>query len=199
MFFRKRQTNKPVPQEEIDQLISQGTSDRDIIKKLKSEGYSYQDIENAMMNAVKVGVSDTGGSSFPEAPSAPVPKIPDDFSDIDPSNVEELSPEQIVEELIEGVVDSKWKKFDEKIEMFNTEINSIKESLRDKPSDKSRDYGEYEERLGAMSSKIDELSARVGGLEKAFKQFLPSLTKNIESLSNIIHEMKMKERNFREA
>ena len=43
------------------------------------------------------------------------------------------------------------------------------------------------------ANKLDDLEARIGGLEKAFRQFLPSLTENIEALSKMIHEMKAKQ------
>jgi len=36
------------------------------------------------------------------------------------------------------------------------------------------------------------LEIRISGLEKAFRQFLPSLTRNIESLSDMVHEVKEK-------
>ncbi|MBI4019093.1 MAG: hypothetical protein HY364_02470 [Candidatus Aenigmarchaeota archaeon] len=203
MFFRKKkESNKVVPSEEIESLISQGMSDKDIIKKLKSEGYSYESIENAMLKAVKVGVDDSGvgQDSFDPALAAPVMQQPqeppaiDDFSDMDMKNAEELSPEQIVEELIEGVVESKWKRFDEEIERMNMEINSIKESSKNaRPPEGSSDGSQYDEKINAISAQVEDISTRVGGLEKAFKQFLPSLTRNIESLSAIIHEMKGKQ------
>ena len=202
MFFRKKkEMNKPVPSEEIESLISQGMSDKDIIKKLKSEGYSYENIENAMLKAVKVGVDDSGIGQDSFDPGMPGPAqqpqeqpIMDEFSDIDVKNAEELSPEQIVEELIEGVVESKWKRFDEEIERVNMEVNSIKESAKSAKPSESPDSSQYEERMNALSAQVEDISTRVGGLEKAFKQFLPSLTRNIESLSAIIHEMKAKQR-----
>ncbi|HLD83991.1 MAG TPA: hypothetical protein VI979_04020 [archaeon] len=200
MFFRKKkEMNNPVPPEEIDGMISQGLGDKDIIKKLKAEGYSYENIENAMLKAVKVGVDDNGAAqdSFDPSMAPPPPQeqpMMEEFSDIDVKNAEELSPEQIVEELIEGVVESKWKRFDEEIERVNMEINSLKESSRSVKAPETQDGSQYEDRLNALSAQVEDLSTRIGGLEKAFKQFLPSLTKNIESLSNIIHEMKAKQR-----
>lgn len=169
-------------------MISKGMSDRDIIKALKSEGYSYEQIEGAMMNAVKSGVDEPSPPS--PAPVAQRSALPD-MEMPDPNNVETIEPEQIVEELIESVVENKWKKFDSEIERINGELNSLREAQRIHPQpQKAGD----DERNVALSLQIDDLTARVGGLEKAFKQFLPSLTKNIESLSNIIHEMKAKQR-----
>src|SRR3989344_7821135 len=194
MFFRKKkEMNNPVPPEEIDGMISQGLGDKDIIKKLKAEGYSYENIENAMLKAVKVGVDDNGAAQDSFDPSmAPPPQqeqpMMEEFSDIDVKNAEELSPEQIVEELIEGVVESKWKRFDEEIERVNMEINFIKESAKSAKPSESPDSSQYEERMNALSAQVEDISTRVGGLEKAFKQFLPSLTRNIDTFPAKINE-----------
>jgi DNA-binding transcriptional MerR regulator len=203
-FMRNKETNKPVPQTEIDKLIADGLSDRDIIKKLKSKGFSYGNIETAMMRAVKSGVDDKEERPVPRIaqqpsqnipePAAPMPE-PDPFMNVSDADIDDLSPEQIVEELVEGVVESKWKKFDEKIEKLNAEVNSLRDATRNvKPRENPGDSKEYEEKMNMISSQVDDLSARVGGLEKAFKQFLPSLTNNIQSLSNIIHTMKKQQR-----
>jgi len=184
-FTKKKEPASPVPSERIDSMISKGMSDRDIIKTLKSEGYSYEQIEGAMMNAVKSGVDEPAPPPPTQRSALPDMEMPDAGS------TEVIEPEQIVEELIESVVENKWKKFDVEIERLNAETNSIRETLRSRPQpQKTGD----DERVSAFSSQIDDLTARVGGLEKAFRQFLPSLTKNIESLSNIIHEMKAKQR-----
>lgn len=186
MFFtKKKEAAGPVPPERIDGMISKGMSDRDIIKTLKSEGYSYEQIEGAMMNAVKSGVDEPPPMTAVVQRSA----LPD-MEMPDPGSAETIEPEQIVEELIESVVENKWKKFDAEIERLNTEINSLREAQKSRLPPKAGD----DERVSALSLQIDDLTARVGGLEKAFRQFLPSLTKNIESLSNIIHEMKAKQR-----
>ena len=52
---------------------------------------------------------------------------------------------------------------------------------------------EEEQKFVDISSRVEDMEARVGGLEKAFKQFLPSLTRNIESLSAMIHEMRSRQ------
>ena len=204
MFFKKKKNTNPVPPKDIEKMISEGMGDKEIIKKLKSDGYSYENIETAMMQAVKSGVSDDKPNDiFAEptntAPSQAAP-LPDQTAQqipnmdiMDEASVEEFSPEQIVEELVEGVVDSKWKKFDEKLERLNTEVNSLRDATRNTKPVENGDSKEYEDKVNKLSKQVEDISVRVGGLEKAFKQFLPSLTRNIQSLSGIIHEMKKKQ------
>ncbi|MCX6818703.1 MAG: hypothetical protein NT129_01750 [Candidatus Aenigmarchaeota archaeon] len=65
MLFRKKVSGgMPIPIDRICEMSSMGMSDKDIIKKLKKEGYSYEDIERAMLEAVKEGVG--------EGPKGPV-------------------------------------------------------------------------------------------------------------------------------
>jgi len=66
MLFRKKVSGgMPIPIDRIREMSSMGMSDKDIIKKLKKEGYSYEDIERAMLEAVKEGVGErpTGPAS----------------------------------------------------------------------------------------------------------------------------------------
>ena len=70
------------------------------------------------------------------------------------------------------------------IKQFETKLD---QSKRESPTH------ELDSRMADISGQLEDLEARVGGLEKAFKQFLPSLTRNIESLSHMIHEMKEKQ------
>ena len=58
MLFHKKQAKGDVPINEISEMTRKGMSDKDIIKNLKGRGYSYNDIEKAMLSAVKTGVSD---------------------------------------------------------------------------------------------------------------------------------------------
>jgi uncharacterized protein (UPF0335 family) len=136
-------------------------------------------------------------------PSQPVPrglkpgplqeKIPDEFAEDLPK------PEIIVEELVEGVVEEKWQKFKQRLDRLEDEFESIKAGeknlgekieMSEKESPQTR---EMEGKVSEISTQMEELEARIGGLEKAFRQFLPSLTTNIENLSDIIHQMKRKQ------
>lgn len=59
MLFRKsKATGAPIPIERIQEMNSVGMSDKDIIKKLKKEGYTYEEIERAMLMAIKEGVGE---------------------------------------------------------------------------------------------------------------------------------------------
>ena len=110
---------------------------------------------------------------------------------------EEIAPELIIEELVEGVVDEKWDKFDKKLKELESGTREIRTSVaqfREELMSKleGRKQQSTEKDVLELAKRYEELDARVGGLEKAFKQFLPSLTGHIESLRQMVHDMKNK-------
>ena len=207
MFFKKKKAleEREIPVEEAKRLFQSGMSDKDIIKKLKSEGYSYSEIEKAMLSAVKEGISPPSQMSTPQMaspeasfepslePTIMSEEVPEPTENIGIEEVPEEPPETLIEEVIESIVDEKlegmvserMKKIGGEIEKAKSELNQLRESMKDikKPDvDTSR--------LDEISNEIEDLQARVDGLEKAFKQFLPTLTSHIENLSKIIDELK---------
>jgi hypothetical protein len=216
MFFgKKKEEKREVPINEVQQMTKKGMSDKDIIKQLKSKGYSYEAIEGAMLKAVRDGVDDEKPRIMERMETEP-PATENLFG---PPHDEELSqdflqaslpdfdvnlpedtetPEALLEELVEGIVEEKWRKFEDQArkteEGFDKLRAEIKQfELRLEQTKRESPTRDLEARMSALSEQLEDIEARVGGLEKAFKQFLPSLTRNIESLSGMIHEMKEKQ------
>ncbi|MFH0832103.1 MAG: hypothetical protein V1900_00045 [Candidatus Aenigmatarchaeota archaeon] len=197
MFFKKKKDVRPISVEEVQMLTAKGMADKDIIKQLKSEGHSYDEIESAMLQAVKAGVEDEPkGAERPTSASETV-EI-EGLSDLEQPELEmpdiefddRVSPDMIVEELVEGIVEDKWKKFEDRIAEVKKEMSELRLSRQEGGLIVPVENKELETSISEINDRLDNLEARVGGLEKAFKQFLPSLTRNIESLSAMIHEMK---------
>ena len=214
MFFgKKKKANVSVG--EIRKMSSSGVSDRDIIKRLKKEGYSYDEIERAMLEAVKEGVGEEEKPARePRRREEEVYEPPAEheeraraepplFEGLEETAMEPLTdfseelpkPEVVIEELVEGVVEDKWKKFDDKIDKFNREFDNVRGELKQfeqklRAARENEDMKEVDIEVREINNRLDELDARIGGLEKAFKQILPSMTRNIENLSQMIHELK---------
>ncbi len=199
MLFQKKREG-PVPIEEIQDLNAKGLSDRDVIKKLKGEGYSYDTIEKAMLQAVKEGVGEEPKQTEQtQIQTLAEPEQPDfteqppelGLAEIDTMG-ETIAPEVIVEELVEGVVDEKIHGFEERLARIEEEIPKLYARVKHTQMPAQQDSGE-DTQVEEITSQIEDMEARIGGLEKAFKQFLPALTRNIEALSSMIHEMKSKQ------
>lgn len=202
LFHKKPKESKEVPLEEVQTMTKKGMSDKDIIKQLKGKGYSYEAIESAMLKAVKEGVGEEPKRIERFETESPAAENVFDFlteplpqQQIAETEEDVEAPEVMLEELIEGIVEDKWRRFDDQLSKINDNFDKIRAELKQfetkldqvKQSSPAR---ELDSRMGEIVEQLEDMEARVGGLEKAFKQFLPSLTKNIESLSHMIHEMK---------
>ena len=206
LFGNKKKADvKDVPVDEVQKMTRKGLSDKDIIKQLKSKGYSYEAIEGAMLKAVKEGVDDEqprmvqrldteppATENFFDAPPQ------QDFPDMTQPAQEmafDVDPDVMLEELVEGIVEEKWGRFDDRLKKVDDNFDRIRAEIKQfemklEQSKRESPNRDIDGKMNGISEQLEDMEARVGGLEKAFKQFLPSLTRNIESLSQMIHEMK---------
>jgi DNA-binding transcriptional MerR regulator len=212
LFGKKKEEGaREVPIDEVQKMTKKGMSDKDIIKQLKSKGYSYEAIESAMLKAVKDGVDDDKPKMVERMDVEPpatenmfgpqeetMPDFMQSMPDLDISSEQIEGPEVMLEELVEGIVEEKWRKFDDQVRKMDESFDKIRAEIKQfdvklEQTKKDTPTRDLDARILALSEQMEDVEARVGGLEKAFKQFLPSLTRNIESLSNMIHEMKEKQ------
>jgi chromosome segregation ATPase len=206
LFGKKNKEPKSIPIEEVKKMAAKGMADKEIIKDLKHKGYGYNEIEKAMLNAVKEGVDNEKPATQTDTelftPQADIFEPTQQQTDFELPTFEEEATggeqtDVIIEELVEGIIEEKWQKFEQRITKIEESIEQINAQLRSydmKFAAPAPQPAESESRLGELTERLDDLDARVGGLEKAFKQFLPSLTRNIEALSGMIHEIKQKAR-----
>ncbi|MBI2579379.1 MAG: hypothetical protein HYW27_00575 [Candidatus Aenigmarchaeota archaeon] len=203
MFGKKKKEEKmkELPIDEIQGMSRKGMTDHEIIKTLKSKGYSYEDIEKGMLQSVKNGVEEPAPERrrFEEFSAPPAP-VQQDFQmsdmpefDVVMPDEQQQSPELMMEELIESVMEDKVSKYEAEIKGLKETIDSLQNSIKAVEQKLSEAKSQPSESVNQeFTEQFEDLQARVGGLERAFKQFLPSLTRNIESLSKMIHEMKQK-------
>jgi len=271
-LFGKKDKTKKNALGRIRELSAQRMGEKDIIKKLKAEGYSFQDIERGMLEAIRQGVIKDNNPNQPVSGGPPRGQqayaqppyeqqyqppqeqpvnaggygqeygdtfdMPNEFEQssedfgygeeglgegefapeiMPPAGFEEgalqtvpqpslpdlpetetsmeFSPQLAIEELIEGVVNEKWEKLENEFKKVNEDIDAIKQSMLDFEGKINEKIAKVEQpkmkkEIEALEQRIDDIDARIGGIEKAFKQLLPSLTKNIEELSSMVHEIK---------
>ncbi len=204
MFFRKKKKEeRPVPIDEIHSLTQMGLSDEEIVKKLRAEGYSYEAIQKGMFQAIRDEVGSRRSQQFPnqqpqnqqQESLEPMAEGNEeiDFEDFEPDlepiqnepaqdvNVEDLI-ETILQEKIGDSIES-IKTLKENYKNLETEIKKIQDKINSLP--KSQDVPVEE-----IKKRMDELESRIGGLERAFKQLLPSLSRNLDSFSKMVSQMK---------
>jgi len=222
LFGKKKEPTEP-PVDRVRTMMRSGMSEKDIVRQLKAEGFSFGEIEKALMAAVKEGASPLPSGAEMGMPTARVPMqmpvpAPEPVRGPEPAPEpaqpmrqppqamppapmyrpapaypsyapeDELEPEVIMEELIESVAEEKFEKFSNEIKSLKSDVEGMNSKI-----DEARKIAATKpapEIPKELADRLDDFEARLGGLEKAFKQFLPSLAENIETISKIIAERK---------
>ena len=218
LFGGGKKAAREAPVDRVRVMMRGGMSEKDIVRQLKAEGYSFNEIEKALMEVVKTGAAplpsgaELGMSQRPAPAPVTAPKqveakpMPAEAAPPQPMQTygppsyepyqqapaypelteEELQPEVIMEELIESVSEEKFEKFstsikriEEALGRLHSQILSAREKAEEKPAP------EMPKELG---DRLDAMEVRIGGLEKAFRQLLPSLQDNIQAISRLVAE-----------
>ncbi len=102
-----------------------------------------------------------------------------------------------VEELIETIVAEnldrvrvEFENVYEEIDSLRDEIEDIEQRVHDLEVRDDEDQQEFVQKVDEMEDHIDSYQSRIGGLEKAFQQVLPSLVDNVRDLTELVQEIK---------
>jgi len=117
------------------------------------------------------------------------------FSEEQSMQEETVSPEVTIEEIVEGIMEEKWQPMHKELELITNEQENIRKEIAELKALISKIPGEETKsnifvKVQEIEEKLNEIEPKVNGLEKAFKQFLPSLTENIRMLSNLVERLK---------
>ncbi|UCG95860.1 MAG: hypothetical protein JSV92_02325 [archaeon] len=203
---------KKEPAEEVvRRLSSMGKSEREIIGYMKKEGYPNEEISKALNKAIKfrvtgapqqtsyynqnVPVTSGGRSGVEREFMAPPPEKPFEENVLEMTEEEEIGLEELVEEIVrekwrEGVAE--LKDVEKAIVQLQDQVKFLEEKLKHVEKKGEEKKGELKELIEESSAHIENIESRVGSVERAFKEFLPTLTENVRSLSGIVEKMKNK-------
>jgi DNA-binding transcriptional MerR regulator len=208
---------KPSVLSRIEELSSRGLSEIEIIDTLRKEGYSPDEIDKGLTEALKKGVTALRAPPLPkeepkklpppppeppklpaslpaplELPSEPMPQVPE-FS----VQQDYFYPEYSTEEYIDYVVKEKTEEINKKINEFmlkQKELESKILSLHEKLSEVSQAKASEQQLIGtkidSLKDLIEEMNVRLESLEKAFKETLPALIESIRALSELTQRLK---------
>jgi DNA repair exonuclease SbcCD ATPase subunit len=202
-IFKKQPKTPPV--ERVKELSSHGFSEPEIIDVLRREGYSPQEIDIALTQALKEKLM----SPSQEAKEEKTEKIPS-FEEV-VKKVQQEQPEQMQTlpsqpqypqyswedyfNYIDYLIHSRVSEIAKEVEKINLKSqnleNRIEEIIRDfKEATKSREdhYDKILKKIEELNSSINELSKRINALEEIFKEILPALIDSVRSLSRLVKE-----------
>jgi len=120
-------------------------------------------------------------------PYEPTEGIPEEYP------LEEVT----VEEVVEGIVAERWRDFEEILIEFEKrdiqlqgELSDLRKRLKEiEDSVKEREktlLGKFEE----FGVSMENITGKVGAIEKIFRDFLPELTTNVKTLSELAEKIK---------
>ncbi len=201
------------PVEKVKEYIASGMPEADIIKTLKSAGYSFREIDAALNNALKTGVgTETYMDDAPLQETVPdtdtlepLAEIPEENKIVAPQvfagddegsekiNVEEL------EEVVNSIADEKMRAFKIDIEksansvlVFAEKLNSVSNGLDSIKTTWEKSNADTEKKLGEFHAKLDDFEPKILGLERAFKDIMPNLVDSVREVKEAIHEIRAK-------
>ena len=103
-------------------------------------------------------------------------------------NIEELI-ETVVAENLESV-NQEFENLYEELDFIEEQMENLEERVEELEIRDDEDQQEFVQKVDEMEDHIDSYESRIGGLEKAFQQVLPSLVENVRDLTGLVQEIK---------
>lgn len=190
-----------LPIKQIKDMRAQGMDNNKIIQTLQRDGFSSSDIFDAM-NAADNPVTPTPGEEFGYEDSAPAPSSSgtamSEGSDASGSNARSsLGSDASPEELIEAIIDEKWRELSKDFEQVLEWKKGAAERMISLEQEFKDLKGEFDKVHSALISKVDDydknisqVGAEVKAMEKVFSKVLPLFTENVKELSRITKDLK---------
>jgi hypothetical protein len=102
-----------------------------------------------------------------------------------------------VEEIIEAIVAERWKEFEGKLDSYEKRDLQLQNQIDDMRKRMGGIETMMNEKEKTVVSKLDEfgesvtgIEGQIGSIERVFKDFLPELTSNIKTMSNLVETIK---------
>lgn len=209
-----------VPTDKVKGLSDKGFSEPEIIDILRKEGYSSEEIDSALTQALKLSVTGQPGSTVERPPTLrelqmqsnelnpPIQSMPilDEYNQ--PPQIPEPSMQfqqqayypqggYDTEELIESIVQERMGELDQKLTEFRSKYASLERKMMDLHNqltiiskNKSESENLILNKIDSFGTNINEMNARLSSLEKAFKEALPALIESVRSLTDLVSRLK---------
>jgi hypothetical protein len=132
---------------------------------------------------------------YEEIPYASEPYEPTEM----PVEIHEEYPleEVTVEEIVEGIVAERWRDFEElliEFEKRDTQLQGELSDLRKRLQEVEDSITEKEKTLLSkfeeFGTSMEDITGKIGAIERVFRDFLPELTTNVKTLSELAEKIK---------
>jgi len=194
-FGKKKKEEEPVapglPTDQVMALKQRGMNNDQIIPELEKQGYSSNQIFDALNQA---NISGAGTQLEPNMSMQPQQGLPQE-QPYPPQPEQPLQPQidkEQIEEIAEAIIDEKWKEFEDDIKIiidwkdktesrvirFEQQINDLTGSLNSLHKSLLGKISEYDK-------NITDVGTEIKAMEKVFQKVLPNLTDNVNKLERM--------------
>jgi len=196
-----------LPIDRINELSGKGFPEHEMIDILRKEGYAADEIDKAMTQVLKLGVtgspqpSMSGPSELPsleqmqpmqqQMPQIPEASLPQEYYQPQQGASEEYI-EYMIKERV-GVVDQKINDFTIKHDELEKRLADVSSQLNNILQARTSEEQLILTKVDSIKDGLDDLVIRNESLEKAFKDTLPALIESVRSLSDLVQRLKREE------
>ncbi len=201
-LFKKQQRAPPV--ERVKELSSHGFSEPEIIDVLRREGYTPQEIDLALTQALKEKLKSPVQQLQKEIEEEKLPT----FEDV----VKKVQSEQQVQEVetqhqipfqnqyswedyfsyIDYLIHSRISEISKELEKINMKyqnlerrIEEINQNVKQTIITREETYSQILKKIEELNNSFKEVYQRIGVLEELFKEILPALIESVRSLTRL--------------
>jgi uncharacterized phage infection (PIP) family protein YhgE len=194
-----------IPVDRVREMSSKGFSEPQIVEALLKEGFTIDEIDKALTQALRAAVSGptekkeeiklptleeiVKEEKMPEVPEKPLAEsYPEHYSEAERYSTEEYVDYLVqarVSEIVEKIreIDLKYNELEKRVESIRSQLNEILKA-------RSEEHKQILSKIDSFSENVSEMSIKVSGLEKVFKETLPALIESVRALSELVQRLK---------
>lgn len=192
--------NRNVPLAKVLDLRAQGTPNNQIIQILQNEGYTSDQIFDAMNQAdmsQNIGQGMAEPNVQPEPIENPMQMEPRNYDQI---NQAMASPHrEMIEETTEAIVNEKWhevvmklNKIDDWKNKMDTRLTHLESAFKNLQENFDKLHQALIAKIGEYDQNIINVGTEIKAMEKVFQKILPTFTENVSELGRITEKIKTK-------
>lgn len=187
-----------IPTDRVKELGDKGFSEPEIIDVLRKEGFSADEIDRGLTQALELKVSGepepqpTFQGSMQVQQGPPMPQIPESSLQY-PQATEGYGAEELIESIVNermSDVDQRFSEFNAKNAELERNISNLHHQLSIMTKGRSQAEQIIITRIDSLKDAVEDMNAKVSSLEKAFKDALPALIESVRALIDLVQRVK---------
>jgi len=196
----------PLPVDRVINMQQQGYSNDQIVAALQREGFPLSKIMDALhqASAPPAAPAQVPTADFISGPSEyPLPAAQMQQQQMQPMQQQPQygysapAATESVEELVESIVEEKWKDVSKEVaktaewkEVIASRLDKLEQSIADLKGDVDNLHKAIISKVGEYDKSLIDVGTELKAMEKVFQKVLPGLTENVSELSRITSKVK---------